>query len=105
MVGLVSVSQLEGGMMTETIRFDRPFFFGEVEDMVFGVVFKDEDREGALYGQPSRGRLWLARMGFLLDHPSARPGRYLGAASACRVKPFTSKQDMLEEYQSYNAKV
>ena len=86
-----------------SVRFDLPFFYGTVDHMVFGAFFKNSDREkvrftvnpvASGFGGPAWDFFWL------LEDPAPREIRQLPV----RViwKPFISRQDILDEYESYN---
>lgn len=85
-----------------SIRFDAPMFYGLVDEMMFGVLFKESDRErvrftvnpASAFGAPAWDFFWI------IENPS--PARPETLAFRVVWKPFVSRDDVLAEFDTYN---
>ena len=86
-----------------SVRFDHPFFYGTVDNMVFSAIFKNSDRghirftvnPASAFGAPAWDFFWLIE--------DLAPGETRQLPLRVLWKPFISRQDILDEYESYNA--
>jgi hypothetical protein len=87
-----------------SIRFNRPLFFGTINDMVFGLMFPSKDRENVrftvnplaeAFGGPAWDFFWVI--------PDPVPGQTWELPLRVIWKPFQSRDDMLKEYQAYDS--
>ena len=84
-----------------SIRFVEPFFFGRVNDMVFGVLFRGCDRERVRFtvnplsgfGSPAWDFFWI------IEDPE--PDQMYTLPFRVLFKPFVSGEDILTEFRAY----
>lgn len=89
-----------------SLRFEEPFFFGRIEQMVFALLFPPDERENVrfvinplapAFGGPAWDFFWVLR------DPS--PERVFRLPLRVMWKPFVSDADVLREYETYAAGV
>ena len=85
-----------------SMRFEQPLFYACVDEMIFALMFHQEDRErvrfvvnplAPAFGGPAWDFIWV------IDHPVA--GRAYELSFRSVFKPFVSKQDVLDEYERF----
>lgn len=87
-----------------SVRFERPFFYGTVDDMVFALLFRAQDRESlrftvnpvaGAFGGPAWDFFWV------IDCPI--PNETYELPFRLVWKPFSGKNDILSEYDLYQS--
>lgn len=85
-----------------SLRFEHPFFFAQVESMVYAVLFCPHDRAqvrftvnpiAPAFGGPAWDFFWI------IQHPT--PGRRYRLPFRGIFKPFVSGADVLAEYTAF----
>jgi hypothetical protein len=85
-----------------SVRFDEPFFFGRLEDMVFVVMFDRKYREdvrftvnplASAFGGPAWDFFWV------IKHPV--PDEQYQLTFRVVFMPYISREAILSEYESY----
>lgn len=85
-----------------SIRFEQPFFFAPIENMVFAIMFQPKDREqvrftvnplAPAFGGPAWDFIWN------INEPVT--GKRYSIKFRSLFKPFLGKEDMLHEYDKF----
>lgn len=89
-----------------SIRFEQPFFYGSIDNMVFALMFRPEDRErirftvnpfAPAFGGPAWDFIWN------IPAPIAEKRYEINFRSI--FKPFVNRDDILQEYANFVARL
>ncbi len=87
-----------------SIRFEQPFFYASVDEMVFAVMFRPEDRERIRFTvNPLAPAFGGPAWDFIWNIPEPAPDREYAISFRGMFKPFLGQDDVLSEYDTFIA--